>query len=125
MKWSAYTSACAPVVSGCPAYCETTGIMLGVISVPATGCANADAGGNVICCSDSWLCTLELAKLYPHMSSPPATRSTTTISAPPALARTSKTLRRMTDSLRSEFSSFGVLFVRSSLCTIRRVQAGQ
>ena len=32
--------------------------MLGVISVPALAWANAAAGGNVICCEASWLCTV-------------------------------------------------------------------
>ena len=34
-----------PVSSCCPAYCDTDGIMFGVISVPALACANAAWGG--------------------------------------------------------------------------------
>jgi hypothetical protein len=34
-----------PVSSCCPAYCETDGIIEGVISVPGLACANADLGG--------------------------------------------------------------------------------
>jgi len=55
--------ACSPVSSCCPAYCDTDGIMLGVISVPACAWAKAAAGGKKICCLASWSCTFELAKL--------------------------------------------------------------
>ena len=41
MKSSAQTLACSPVSSCCPAYWETDGIMLGVISVPGLGWAKA------------------------------------------------------------------------------------
>jgi hypothetical protein len=41
----AQTSACCPVSSCWPAYCETDGIIDGVICVPAFGCANAVFGG--------------------------------------------------------------------------------
>ncbi len=36
----------------------TDGIMLGVISDPALGWANAAAGGKVICWAASWPCTV-------------------------------------------------------------------
>src|SRR6185437_15703046 len=47
--------------------------MLGVISVPALGCANAACGGKKIFCAASWLCTMLWEYVEPHNSRPPAT----------------------------------------------------
>ena len=52
-----------PLSSCCPAYCDTDGIMLGVIPVPDLACANATFGGKWIYCSASWMRTFELVKL--------------------------------------------------------------
>jgi hypothetical protein len=45
MKSLAYTFACGLVRSCCPAYCETLGIIDGVVSVPGFACGDAGFGG--------------------------------------------------------------------------------
>src|ERR1035437_10272425 len=97
MKLSAYALAWGPVNSCWPAYIDTDGIMLGVISLPATGCANAALLGNVMSCFASWLWTLLLVNDTAHKPKPPAASSATTKIAPVALMSRSTTLRSMFD----------------------------